>query len=354
MRRIGLHPNHFVAALAVALALSTGGCFAIHYSLQAGAGELTLLTQARPIDEFLERSDTPEHLRRLLESVAEVKQFGERAGLKATSSYQRYEQLDRPVAVYVVSACPELSLSPRLFHFPIAGAVPYLGWFSLRAARDFARSLEDDGLDVNLRGASAYSTLGWFDDPLLSSMIGEGPEALGALANTVLHESVHATLYLPGQTPFNEGLAETLADHLTGLYLAANASPRERNAWAEEEARRTKIEEVLHDAAARLDAIYRSPIPDDDKRTKKKELLGALAEQLRLRRPINNAMLAEHRAYAAGHAGFMHLLDACSDALPCVFAALRSLDGKSFAKPNDDQLDPILDALAERTSKKSR
>jgi len=329
-------------------ALFSSGCFSIHYALQAGAGEVELLAGARPIDEILERTDTPNHLRRLLESVAQVKAFGVQSGLTETQSYQRYEELHRPSAIYVVSACPELSLQPRLIHFPIAGAVPYLGWFSLRAARDYARSLEEEGLDVDLRGASAFSTLGWFNDPLLSSMIGPGPESLGQLANTVLHESVHATLYLPGQTPFNEGLAEAIADHLSSNYLAAHASPREQRAWRDEQRRRGAIELQLHEAADRLDALYRSKLSAEEKRMQKQLELAALSDRLHLRRKLNNALLAEHRAYSAGKEGFARLLAACNGDLPCLFTQLRPLNAKSFARPNDDQIDGVLAVLADK------
>jgi len=337
------HP--FALAL---LASASAACLPVHYALQAGAGEFTLLTSARPVEEFLERSDTPGRVRALLEAVPRVKQFGEAAGLRATSNYRRYEELARPAAVWVVSACPELSLQPRLVEFPIAGAVPYLGWFELRAARDYAASLRAEGLDVDLRGASAFSTLGWFDDPLLSTMLERGPAALGALANTVLHESVHATLYLPGQTPFNEGLAEFVAERLTPRYLAAHASPYTQRAWRDEQARRARVEEKLHDAAARLEALYRSALPDARKRERKAEILRALSDELGLDRLLNNALLAQHQAYAAGRAGFAHLLAACGDELRCFFKALRPLDAARFARPNQDDLDPLLDALAAR------
>ncbi len=358
-RRDGWDTTHLAALplarlLLALLALASAACLPVHYALQAGAGEFTLLAAARPLDEFLERSDTPAHLRALLEAVPRVKQFGEAAGLRATSNYQRYERLARPAAVWVVSACPALSLQPRLVGFPIAGAVPYLGWFELRAARDYAASLRAEGLDVDLRGASAFSTLGWFDDPLLSTMLERGPAALGALASTVLHESVHATLYLPGQTPFNEGLAEFVAERLGARYLAAHASPYEQAAWRDEEARRARVEAALHGAAAQLDALYRSALPDAEKLARKAELLRALSATLGLDHQLNNALLAQHQTYAAGRAGFARLLAACADALPCFFSALRTLDRASFARPNQDDLDALLEALTVRAQGAAR
>src|SRR5262249_41967930 len=140
--------------------------------------------------------------------------------LTATENYVRYTQLDRDAAVYVVQAAPPLELKPRLWSFPIVGTVPYLGWFNVKDAKAYAQTLAQQGLDVDVRGASAYSTLGWFKDPVLSTMIGEGDGALGELANTVLHESTHATLYVKGQSAFNESLASFVGDRLARDWLA--------------------------------------------------------------------------------------------------------------------------------------
>jgi len=327
-RRPALSPMSRAFACAVLLCLSLTGCFSVNYALQAGAGEFTLLTSARPIDDLIDRPGTPARLQRLLASVASVKAYGESMGLKPTESYQRYTQLDRPAAVWVVSACPELSLEPRLFDFPIAGAVPYLGWFELRAARDFARSLEAQHLDVSLRGAPAYSTLGWFNDPLLSSMIepAVGEAALGLLVKTILHESVHATIYVAGQSSFNEGLAEFVAGKLTPGYLAQHASSREARAWASLQERSAALEKQLHAVSARLDALYLSAAPDAEKRARKQAELSALQAQLHWRRPVNNAVLAGYRTYSTDRRGFSELLDACGGDWHCFFDSLRALD----------------------------
>src|SRR5206468_11910645 len=123
-----------------------------------------------------------------------------------------------------VSACEKLRFQSKVWNFPFVGSFPYLGWFDLEDGRSFARELkaEDNGKwDVDLRGAAAYSTLGWFRDPVVSSMIPEGKEALGELVDVVLHESTHATYYISGQAFFNESIASFVADKLTPFYLDA-------------------------------------------------------------------------------------------------------------------------------------
>src|SRR5690606_7987905 len=112
-------------------------------------------------------------------------------------------KLKQDSVVYVVTVSDALRLNPKVFSFPIAGSFTYIGWFSKEDAQDFGRDFERQGYDVDVRGASAYSTLGWFRDPLLSSMIRELPD----LVNIVIHESVHATLYIKDQSYFNESLA---------------------------------------------------------------------------------------------------------------------------------------------------
>ncbi len=332
------------------LAFGLSGCFSLHYALQAGAGEFTLLTSARPNEELLERPDTAPRLALLLAAVPLVKQFGESMGLTPTANDQRYTQLDRPAAVWVVSACPEFSLAPRLFEFPIAGAVPYLGWFELRAAKDFAATLSAQKLDVSVRGAAAFSTLGWFDDPLLSSMITPTAHdaALGDLAETVLHESAHATLYLPGQSSFNEGLAEFVALRLTPRFLSAHATSREAHAWTAQRARSAARAKLLHAATAQLEALYASSLSDEEKRAKKAATLAELAQALHSIRPLNNAVLSGHRTYSAGQRGFARLLAACGDDWRVFFSALRKLDPAQVASSNEATLDDLLERVAER------
>src|SRR5690606_34569810 len=127
---------------------------------------------------------------------------------------------DREAATWVVSACESLSFKPKQWRFPIVGSFTYLGWFDHPSAEEYAEELRKEGWDVDVRGAAAYSTLNWFRDPVLSTMIPRGKHDVGSLVNVVLHESVHATIYLKDQAYFNESLASFVADRMTFDYLS--------------------------------------------------------------------------------------------------------------------------------------
>ena len=315
-------------------------------ALQSAEGELELLAARKPIAEVMRSPRTPPRIRALLSRIPRVKRFGEENGLTPTGNYQDYVQLHRPAVVYVVSACEPLRFQPKTWSFPVAGDFPYLGWFDLRSARDYARDLVDDGWDVELRGAGAYSTLGWFDDPVLSTMIAPGPEALGDLVNVVLHESVHATLHLEGQAPFNESLASFVADRLTERYLDQAAPAFQRRAWRGQQARSLQAEEELHTTFLALDGLYRSALPEAEKRSRKAAILEALRERLRWTGSLNNATLLGHRTYRSGGSGFSALLAACQGGFRCFFDRLRTLRPASFARPQQEDLDALLTRLA--------
>jgi predicted aminopeptidase len=191
---------------------------------------------------------------------------------------------------------------------------------------------------VDLRGASAYSTLGWFKDPILSTMIASGPEARGELANVVLHESVHATLHLEGQAPFNESLASFVADTLTERWVD--------HAYKKSRRRDEDVERELHQAYLDLDALYASAAPDAEKRSRKATYLHGLAQRLRWRGRMNNATVMRYRTYASGHTGFATLLAACKGEVRCLLDRVRTLKPSQFTKPHQEDFDPLLVELA--------
>ncbi len=210
----------FLSTLIAVGALLSHGAFTLRYLAQAAAGQARIALAARSIDDAADDPSLAPHVRALLARVPGIKAFGRAQGLRPTASYGRYADLRRSAAAWIVQACAPLSFDVRRWTFPLVGSVPYLGFFDERTAHAYARSLAADGaLDVDVRTASAYSTLGWLRDPVLSTMLRSGPEALGALANVVLHESVHATVYVKDQSPFDESLATFVADRLTRTWL---------------------------------------------------------------------------------------------------------------------------------------
>jgi predicted aminopeptidase len=176
--------------------------------MHAGAGQFRMLYHSVPIDEALkDESITPDQ-KDHLKLVAEIKAFGEKElGLKKTRNYQTVFLRSRQSPIYTVSASPKDRLTLVTWWFPVAGRMPYLGFFNLESARSKRDALLRKDLDVMIGRADAYSTLGWFKDPVTLNLL-EG--STNNLVETILHEMTHTTLYVKGQGAFNEGLANLI------------------------------------------------------------------------------------------------------------------------------------------------
>ena len=340
-----------IRLLLIALASAgTTGCFTTRYLLQAAGGQYELIHTARPISKVVADSRVPARTRHLLSQVSAIKSWGQSRGLKPTKNYDRYADLHRPAAVWVVQACAPLKFDVRRWQFPIVGSVPYLGFFAEAPARAYAQQLgNDEQLDVTVRTAAAYSTLGWFRDPVLSTMIPEGEEALGELVNVILHESVHATFYVPNQSSFNESAASFIADGLTVELLTETfgAGSGVIKAWVKDQQRGRQWTLRLHQTYEALDALYQAELSDAQKLAEKARILTALQRELGLRRPFNNANLAGSRTYQSGTAAFDRVRAACQD-WRRLLAALGALREGHFERPQQENIDGVLDALAAR------
>src|SRR5437016_3916838 len=191
----------FRLALLAGSALGAGGC----YLLTQAGGQIDILLHSRGVEEMMADPSVSPAVKEKLRLVGDIKEFGEREmGLTPSSNYTTfYDTAGRPIT-YIVTACPKDSFRPYTWWFPIVGDVPYKGFFHRDDAVAEARALRAEGYDVRLGSASAYSTLGYFKDPVLSTMLDYPEEHLAAL---ILHELTHGTIYLPGGADFNEGLA---------------------------------------------------------------------------------------------------------------------------------------------------
>ena len=190
--------------LAAAAALVTG-CTSIGYYLQAASGELSLLAAARPIPDWLADPKTPADLKQRLELAVRIRAFASHdLGLPDNRSYTRYADLKRPAAVWNVFATPELSLKLETWCYPVFGCAQYRGYFDRAGADGLAARLAAAGDDVEVGAIPAFSTLGWFSDPLLNTFI-SWPET--ELAGLIFHELTHQTVYVADDTVFNESYA---------------------------------------------------------------------------------------------------------------------------------------------------
>jgi predicted aminopeptidase len=237
------------------LILPLTGC-RISYLFHAAAGQLRFLYHAVPVEEVLQQDSLSEGERRRLALVSRIKEFGENElGLKKSGNYETIN-LKNQSPVYTVSASPKDKLSLITWWFPVAGSVPYLGFFDLEAARNQRDRLQATDLDTFLGKAEAYSTLGWFKDPLSLNLI-QGSDL--NLVETILHEMTHTTLYVKGQGEFNEGLAQLIGKRGALLFFEKTFGPSHP---ATLEARHSITDELLFSSflvslLSELDALYK-------------------------------------------------------------------------------------------------
>lgn len=267
------------------LPLLLSGC----YYLKLGLGQLDLAMNSRDLEEVERDPGLPEPRRRKIALIREAKAFGERAmGLTPSNNYTTfYDTGGRPVT-WVVTACAKDRFEPHTWSFPIVGTVPYKGFFSREDALAEAAALEALDLDVHVSPASAYSTLGYFKDPVLSTMLEYPDEELVSL---ILHELTHGTIFLPGGVDFNEGLANFVGAQGAIEFFKARDGERSTSygrsvrSLAREERRDARALDLFK----ALDALYRSEASREDKL----KLRDEIAETLRGRWRSEAKVLAE-------------------------------------------------------------
>lgn len=198
------------------------GC-QVGYIVKSGYEQAKILSSRVDNEDILKDPQAPEAQKRKLRLVEEAKIFAEtNLGLIRTKNYSSYVQLDRPYVSYVVSAAPKFRLEHHLWTFPIVGSLPYKGFFSEQEAKEEAKKMEEQGFDTYVRGVSAYSTLGYFRDPILSSMLHYEDSDL---VNLIIHETVHATLYIKSSADFNERMAVFLGNRGTEAFYTKKEGP---------------------------------------------------------------------------------------------------------------------------------
>jgi predicted aminopeptidase len=299
-------------AVALLLLAGTSACSPF-YVIRAGYEEAKLLRRRESIAELVRDSTTPPATREKLRLVLRARAFAEDSlGLDAEKSYTTFAQLDSDTLATIVSAAYKDRFQAYTWWFPIIGHVPYKGYFSERKAREAAENLEEKGLDTYIRPTSAFSTLGWFNDPLVSPLLRYDSVSL---AGTVIHELLHNTVYLSGQTTFNESFAEFVGSRgAIMLFCGAEgeASPecrRARAIWHDE----LVFGRYLTGLVGELEALYaRQDISSAEKIRLREQIFTrsqrSFTETVRpqfqvssyasfAREPLNNALLIARRLY---------------------------------------------------------
>ena len=344
-----------LAVIAGTLAVASCATFeTVDYYWQGAAGQLELLTRSEPIPEVIGKSD--KKLAERLSRIREIRSFASRElGLPNNDSYTRYTDLGRPYVTWNVFATPELSLTPRQWCFPIAGCVNYRGYFQEAAAKGESSRLKKAGDDVYVGGVPAYSTLGWFSDPVLSSFVG-WPET--EVARLIFHELAHQLIYVKNDSAFNESFATAVEEAGLARWLAARNDSQLTRLAARADHMRAVFRDLVRTTRAKLGEIYASNASDEDKRRAKREIIAAMKaayEAAKAGDPglsgydrwfaqqPNNAAIAAIGLYTDRVPAFRELLREVNGDLPRFYARVRDL----AALPKRAR-DRALDALAQR------
>ena len=242
------------------------GCTTVEYYWQGIRGQVDLLSRAQPIASVADNASDPV-LKSKLERVVAIRNYASRElALPDNLSYRRYADLDRRFALWNVFAAPELSLTPRQWCFPIAGCVNYRGYFSEAAARVEADRLAAAGDDVHIGGVPAYSTLGYFADPMLSTFI-RYPDI--EVARLIFHELAHQVVYAKDDTVFNESFAVSVEQEGLKRWLAAQNDPALTAQFAAAQRYREGFRSLIERTQRSLEALYASDASIDAKRAGK-------------------------------------------------------------------------------------
>ena len=331
-----LRRSSCVALTLVAAAL-LAGCETLGYYAQAVSGQLSLLSRARPVEQWLGETGTPAPLRAKLETALAIREFASRElGLPDNASYRRYADLGRPFAVWNVVAAPEFSTKALQSCFPVAGCVSYRGFFAREDAERHAAGLKAAGSDVHVYGVPAYSTLGWFDDPLLSTFI-RYPDA--ELARLVFHELAHQLVYARGDTTFNESFAVAVEEAGVRRWLAATGREAQLPGFVVAQRRKADFIALIEAARERLELLYVLRIAPEAMRERKRAEFDALLQHYaalkrgwggfagydRFIETPNNALLASIVAYTEQLPAFEHLLEREGGDLARFYQRVREL-----------------------------
>lgn len=333
----------------------------IPYLFRLAVNQANLLSQRRPIGAVLKdpKAVLDPKARKRLGLVAEVREFSRRIGLTPGGAYTQYAPVR--LEVFVVTAAERTRLKRRTWWWPILGTVPYKGFFTKAGAADEARKLRAQSLDTHVRTVRAYSTLGWFDDPVVPAILKGG---LGPFVGVLIHESVHATFFRKGNAPFNEQAAVLVEREGAKRFLREKFG-RDSKAIGRYQRRLAKGErflETLDGLHAELSRLYRSRRTDAEKLSRRKDIFGkflaahpAIARRLRrdekstgLRTELNNAYLLSYRLYFANRDRMRRIFDRIGRDLPKMvslikraaeaegdpFEALERLAGNLRAKPS--------------------
>ncbi|SUA91624.1 Predicted aminopeptidase [Pandoraea pulmonicola] len=328
-----------------ALLLGVAGCSQIGYYAQSINGHFTMLHEAQPVSDLLADPSLDPRLRMRLVEAEQIRSYAVSAlGEPDNGSYRSYADLKRPFVVYNVFAAPPLSLKLHESCFLVVGCVEYRGYYSRESADAYAAELHRDGWETFVAGIPAYSTLGYFDDPLLNTFI-YLPRA--EVARMIFHELAHQILFVRGDTAFNESFAVTV--ETVGVRRWLSEHPDAAIEYGRYDAHRRQFRKLVDGYRKRLEALYASAVPDADKIAQKDALFAAMRADYDAIKAswggykgfdpwfasdLNNAKIGSFVAYNRWVPAFMALLAQEHDDLPKFYVAVKAMSKRPEAERN--------------------
>ena len=318
MRSVFLKKLSFIAVSVI----SISACEHLDYYSRSIAGQWEIISNSKPIEEILLDENVPESVKEKLSPINEIRNFAiEDLKLPENDSYLSYADINREYVVWNIIATPTLSLEPVQWCFPIAGCLDYRGFFNKDDAINQANLLREQGNDVFIGGVTAYSTLGWFDDPVLNTML---KKDLNYLIKVIFHELAHQKIYIRNDTEFNEAFAETVAITGTRKWLSTFRSKFELEEFNRKQNAEDSFVSIVLNARKKLENNYNSGLPDQLKLQIKTRVMAEMREDYKstwsshdyetnydewFGNEINNAKITAVVTYRNLIPGFIQLLE---------------------------------------------
>ncbi len=327
---------------ASSLLLLVGGCSTIAYYAQAVEGHMRLMAMTRTIQEMVIDAGTDPTLRQQLEQASAIREFASKElALPNNRSYRSFADLGRPYVVWNVFSAPELSVELQQWCMPFIGCVNYRGYYKQSDAELYASELRRTGADIYVAGISAYSTLGYFNDPVLNTFLHSGDQGV---ARIVFHELAHQLIYAQGDSAFNESFATAVEIEGMRRWLSQMAKPERLREFERQLERKAQFHRLVADTREKLENIYASSLSSDAQRRAKSEMIAEMKQiyadlkaswggyggyDAWFSQPLNNATLSSVSLYTKWVPAFQALLKEERGDLPRFYRRVAELAGLS-------------------------
>ena len=323
------------------------------YVLRGAYEQSKILLARRDISHVIDDPSTSATDREKLRVVLDARAFSEKIGLNPGGSFKSFAEVSRDPLAWVVVASRRDAFAMYTWWFPIVGTVPYKGFFDKADAEAQVKELQDLGFEASIRGTEAFSTLGWFDDPVVSTTLKNAPSRI---ANTVIHESVHTTVWIPGSVPFNESLANFVGSQGAVNFFAARVAEcraagsacgddeKQLVAAQREYAFQFELADLVDKLFASLEKLYNDPsLTSQQKITRRVEVFDSIMKPFRQRFPtlqilkeVNNADIIQLKLYLSNIWIFRELFILRDQNWSAFMSAIRQVQKRMEAEPSSD------------------